>query len=432
MILSSVSSLFIFGFLLSKWVVTILFRKVFNLSLITIISLSLISLIFSSVVLSMNYLPFYLSAALFILSFFIVSLNMKSLGKNIIFFILTYTLSFLTAYITYNFIAPIVFQDDKVSIIFILIALNTLIAFNLSLFVLRLNQKFQFFSLSIDVSSKQKKVTLIFFIAWIVCSILLLLFASHAVLVNSLSDFLFFLNIIFGFSILYLYARMNLKNQELNSLNVIYKKELQKIQLTQELKHDFSGLLFSLSYQIMEKNNDAALEMINNLSSYMNTQLHSYFDSKLLRLQSPELLGLLITHFKKWETESIILKLEEIDELVVLPAMPTFDLVRCLNIILDNAFEAASTSTEKKINVRIKVESTYLLFEIKNSFAKNIDLESLSTRKRFSTKGNGRGQGLHILQEFIRREKDAYFEMEVTPQNMFRVLLTLPLQNKNV
>lgn len=86
MILSSVSSLFIFGFLLSKWVVTILFRKVFNLSLVTIISLSLISLIFSSVLFSMNYLPFYLSAVLFILSFFIVSLNMKCLGKNIIFF----------------------------------------------------------------------------------------------------------------------------------------------------------------------------------------------------------------------------------------------------------------------------------------------------------------------------------------------------------
>ena len=87
-------------------------------------------------------------------------------------------------------------------------------------------------------------------------------------------------------------------------------------------------------------------------------------------------------------------------------------LYRVVGIILDNAIEAASLTTNKIINVDIYKENNSVVIEISNSYKGEIDLNKINN-KDYSTKGEGRGLGLYIINNLIKNNDNISLNQEI-------------------
>lgn len=78
-----------------------------------------------------------------------------------------------------------------------------------------------------------------------------------------------------------------------------------------------------------------------------------------------------------------------------------------IGIFFDNAIEAAKESSEKKLLFEIYNSNLGVTFLIENSFSGNIDINKMD-KKGFTTKGKGRGNGLHFAKKIINKNIGIY------------------------
>lgn len=88
------------------------------------------------------------------------------------------------------------------------------------------------------------------------------------------------------------------------------------------------------------------------------------------------------------------------------------DLVRILGVFLDNAIEEAEKREDGKIILEIVKTELGIEFCIENNYAEEPKLSAL-TEKGYSTKGEGRGNGLYWAKQVIERHEDMYHNMEL-------------------
>lgn len=85
------------------------------------------------------------------------------------------------------------------------------------------------------------------------------------------------------------------------------------------------------------------------------------------------------------------------------------DEIRCLSILigiyLDNAIEAASVSKKKTVTLEMYMVEENLRIVISNSYKEKVPLKEM-TAKGFTTKGEGRGRGLHYAEKVINKRKN--------------------------
>lgn len=75
-----------------------------------------------------------------------------------------------------------------------------------------------------------------------------------------------------------------------------------------------------------------------------------------------------------------------------------------LGIYLDNAIEAATLSKKKLVTLEVYPLNNQLQFVISNTYENKIPLEEIK-KKGYSTKGEGRGKGLHYANKVVNKNK---------------------------
>ena len=93
-----------------------------------------------------------------------------------------------------------------------------------------------------------------------------------------------------------------------------------------------------------------------------------------------------------------------------------------IGIFFDNAIEAAKESSEKKLLFEIYNSNLGVTFLIENSFSGNIDINKMD-KKGFTTKGEGRGNGLHFAKKIINKNIGIYTRRLVTNNNFVQKII---------
>ncbi|MTI94314.1 MAG: GHKL domain-containing protein [Firmicutes bacterium] len=99
-------------------------------------------------------------------------------------------------------------------------------------------------------------------------------------------------------------------------------------------------------------------------------------------------------------------------------------LITILSNALDNAIEACEKTSEKELDIKIKVDPVDYTFIISNTYDRSIDLEKKLAIEGYSSKGNRRGEGLSIIKKTVN-----YFEGEYqikTDNGWFFLVIELP------
>lgn len=91
---------------------------------------------------------------------------------------------------------------------------------------------------------------------------------------------------------------------------------------------------------------------------------------------------------------------------VVAVGMDVWDFVRCLGILIDNAMEAATDADKPWVEILLLAQDGQVFFRISNPYENNIEPEKM-WNDGWSTKGTGRGVGLHSYQRILGRHPNA-------------------------
>ncbi len=123
--------------------------------------------------------------------------------------------------------------------------------------------------------------------------------------------------------------------------------------------------------------------------------------SQIGNLRIPQIQGLLL-HKMAWMAEQHIPCHLEVLYPVEHAAMDTWDLVRCLGILTDNAAEAARKTARPWVEILLLQEGPVLTLRVSNPWTGGED-PACFWKEGWSTKGNGRGTGLFSYQKILKR-----------------------------
>lgn len=96
-------------------------------------------------------------------------------------------------------------------------------------------------------------------------------------------------------------------------------------------------------------------------------------------------------------------------------------LVRILGIFIDNAVEEAEKLGDGKVGITIIETEKGVLFCVENNYSIRPKISEI-TQKGYSTKGEGRGLGLYLAQEILRKHADMVHELRITEDRVIQQL----------
>ena len=97
------------------------------------------------------------------------------------------------------------------------------------------------------------------------------------------------------------------------------------------------------------------------------------------------------------------------------------DLVRILGIFIDDAIEETETMEDGEIGIIIGETAKGTIFRIENNFNSRPDI-SLLTQKGYSTKGEGRGNGLYWAEQILGKHSDMFHGLKIEEAKVIQVL----------
>lgn len=191
-----------------------------------------------------------------------------------------------------------------------------------------------------------------------------------------------------------------------------------------EFKHDFSNIMQSIGGYL--STND-----LNGLKSYYSSIFKECNDIKKLSLlnkdvfNSPPVLSLISNKFFKAKKLGIDMNIESLLDFNTIN-MDIFEFTRILGIFLDNSIEAASSSSQKNINILIYKDSTNHFDSI--SIENSCDGTSINTskifNKDFSTKPKNTGLGLWKVKKILKHYDNVKLNTSVK-KDMFKQQLQI-------
>ena len=225
-------------------------------------------------------------------------------------------------------------------------------------------------------------------------------------LVISIFVFMFYL-----LTILYLRERQkryleneNLKEKENEnrSLNQMVTELSSLYDEIRGFRHDFGGIIASLEPAIEESNIPEIKSIYENVLIKMNKGLkksdYSVFNAN--RIKDIAIKNVLMQKMIQAKNEKIPFKLEIMGDIPKV-SVPMLDTIRILNILCDNALEAAEKSDEPNVTVAVSSDKGITSLVIENTREeKHIDQNEI-WEKGYSTKGSNRGIGLYTVSKLL-------------------------------
>ncbi|WP_069997800.1 sensor histidine kinase [Cellulosilyticum sp. I15G10I2] len=232
---------------------------------------------------------------------------------------------------------------------------------------------------------------------------------SHlSIYVICLLIIIFALYCILGIAFAYMMHQNYMKNMELDMRNqendrlVGYANLLEKqYDDLRVFKHDYMNILATMGGYIQLKD-------IDKLDKYFKDKILNggelFKEDKNLRLikkiQSIPARGMLYAKLISAQKAEVDLELSIINDIPCFN-VNELDICKILGILIDNAIEATCISKEKKLLLSLYCDEKSINICINNTFCGDIKNINLLYNKGYSTKGEGRGLGLHTVKSLL-------------------------------
>ena len=183
---------------------------------------------------------------------------------------------------------------------------------------------------------------------------------------------------------------------------------------TRSIRHDYKNILSTMSGYLQEDDYVG-------LKDYFNANIRNFVIAadkqgqiwnSLAEINPIELKGFL--YEKALKASSLQVDFRVITEQgTTLQYHDMENLIRVFGNLMDNAIEAAAESAEKLVDLRIANTQNGVSVIIRNSFAEKPDVSRMF-QKGYTTKGDGHGEGLYYVKEYLDQHNDieCYFSIE--------------------
>lgn len=189
--------------------------------------------------------------------------------------------------------------------------------------------------------------------------------------------------------------------------------------------HDFTNKLHVILGLIQMGNNQEASEYITNLTSIQ----HSFIHRIMKHIEDPTVCALLIGKYSRCAELDVQFSIEKEsclhrDDI----ALPSGDLVTIIGNLIENALDSLNSTTRqpKQLSIGIFTQPYAMIINVDDTGTGIPDeIKNDIFRNGFSTKGEGRGTGLYIVNELIKKYNGTIsVESEVDTGTSFTVTLT--------
>lgn len=191
------------------------------------------------------------------------------------------------------------------------------------------------------------------------------------------------------------------------------------------INHETKNELLTIRGKLSDKKDKDICEYIDSIMGDKKSAKTAKF-SKFKYLPSNGLKGFLYYKFIEAEQKgvSVILNVSKSVEDSYLGKMKTKDfkdLTRIIGVYIDNAIEASSTSSDKKLGLEIYIIKDIIKIIISNSYDTSIDKEKIGN-ERYSTKGKNRGHGLLLVKRILNENNRITAETKVTERLYIQII----------
>jgi len=230
---------------------------------------------------------------------------------------------------------------------------------------------------------------------------------------NPIMEFFITTFLIGGYTVfVFIMYREKSQKYMIQSRNHIIMKNTQhheKMLIMYRMKnHESTNNLVSLRSMI-NKNNKKALDYINHvLENEVIDAEQIIYETKdipaggIEGLISQKLLTMKEAQIKYTLNVSREIKKFDFDNL---DANKIYDICTIIGILLDNAIQAVENLDEKLVGIFFFVKNDIVHIEISNNYKKELNLEEMG-KPGYTTKGDGHGYGLALVNKIIKKNKD--------------------------
>lgn len=191
---------------------------------------------------------------------------------------------------------------------------------------------------------------------------------------------------------------------------------------TRAFRHDYKNILSTMSGYICENKMEELREFFNQKISLSEgkTEMQSVAWGSLQNIKPMEIKGflyekLLLAFAKNIEVQT------DITGNLTIDYEGMEDLIRILGVFLDNAIEETEDMDEGEIRICIGETAKGIGFRVENNYKCQPTL-SLMTQKGYSTKGDGRGNGLYWAEQILEKHTDMFHDLKIEEQRVIQTL----------
>lgn len=198
-----------------------------------------------------------------------------------------------------------------------------------------------------------------------------------------------------------------------------YEKLLERDRIN---RHEMLNNLIIIK-SLKNMDDDNYNEIIDNIIEKYDNSKHNSFTS-LYKLPSG-IKGVIYYKMALIKEKDIDFKLlipkESSVSLESLTSKTYYVICKILGILLDNAIEASSNSSEKLMLIDIYNDDDKIIIYIENSYSGKVNIKKIND-KGYSSKGNGRGYGLYIIKQLIKKNDNLKFEQYINGNKFVSIL----------
>ncbi|WP_189372401.1 GHKL domain-containing protein [Enterococcus sp. OL5] len=180
-----------------------------------------------------------------------------------------------------------------------------------------------------------------------------------------------------------------------------------------EFRHDYKNILMVLNYYLENDQLNEAQAYLTETINYSSVTTEKTIYEEIASISNFPLRALLNELYNKiLETKNEIeFELHYHLTSFNIP-LGTIDFVRCMSIILNNAYEACLDQEISSLEINIQQKYELIEIEVKNSLSITPTL-SAALKKNYSTKKNHSGLGLHNLKKIINSYDNVDLNIEI-------------------
>lgn len=378
-------------------------------------------------VLAPNHGSIYISCSIFI-SWLIFFFPDRNPLKASLFLLLLRGIVGLAWYISFD-LTPLLFNQYANSQIFNIRPLSiVMLIFTLLLIwlILLINKKNNFFTYTLKNSQENFIWGYIIFFGFIFFELIFFITLKTNHFSSLYSAFYGLLYIFIAIIVVSIFFKERTKSLKKDIILNKLQFDRDKMFALEEFHHDYKSFIFALTQYLENHEVQKALTLIQKENKYLNESLPNESVLMLKQLESIPLQGLIINHLKRLEKNSIFYHLS-IPQRIFYIRMDTLDLIRVLNIILDNAFEASLGNTRPQINIDITQHKSLIMIHVWNKIelSSNPDMSKILSRGYSTKSGSHRGKGLHKLSIILSKYKNANFEIFIDENANFHIRINI-------